>query len=61
MDANGVLTDVLLEPGSLINVEVVTGPATPAGSLPVHTLDANGVWNQVYDRATNTLRIVMVD
>jgi len=58
-DANGVLNKVLTTSGS--SVVLRTSVVSASSVRPTaHTKNANGVWNAVFDRATNSIRVVVV-
>lgn len=56
MDENGALAASFDKATRKLKVTQVAGPSVTF----THTHDANGVWQAVYDAATNTLRIVTV-
>ena len=58
MDMNGVVSAVFDAANGQLSVTVL-GSASTAGDT-VGKKDENGVWDAVFDRSTNTLRVVTV-
>ena len=55
-DRNAVLAAIYDPTNNWLNVEVVAGSASGQTGGP----DENGIWHNVFDKATNTIRVVFV-